>query len=77
PELGKGKTLATGRAGSQTPLSEARPERAHGESVVRAENPHGETKLSSSRGLTQEREQETLAEGEPGPLRPVSEQRGR
>ncbi|MDC0744048.1 DUF2267 domain-containing protein [Polyangium mundeleinium] len=76
PELGKGTTLATGRAGSQTPLSEARPERAHAESVVRAENPHGETKLSSSRGLTQEREQETLAEGEPGPLRPVSE-RGR
>ncbi|MDI3290009.1 DUF2267 domain-containing protein [Polyangium sp. 15x6] len=73
PELGKGNTLATGRPGSQKPLSEARPERAHAESVVRTENPHGETKLSSSRGLTQVREHETLAEGEPGPRRPVSE----
>ncbi|MDI1475187.1 DUF2267 domain-containing protein [Polyangium sp. y55x31] len=73
PELGKGNTLATGRPGSRKPLSEARPERAHADSVVRAENPHEETKLSSSRGLTQEREHETLAEGEPGPLRPVSE----
>ncbi|MDC3960034.1 DUF2267 domain-containing protein [Polyangium jinanense] len=73
PKLGKGNTLATGRPGSQKPLSEARPERAHAESVVRAENPHQETKLSSSCGLTQEREHETLAEGEPGPRRPVSE----
>ncbi|MRG95608.1 DUF2267 domain-containing protein [Polyangium spumosum] len=73
PALGEGHTLATGRPGSQKPVSEAAPERAHAESVVRAENPHEDTKLSSSRGLTQERERETLAEGEPGPLRPVSE----
>ncbi|MDI1450586.1 DUF2267 domain-containing protein [Polyangium sp. 6x1] len=73
PEPGKGHSFATGRPGSAKPLSEARPERAHADSVVRAENPHEETKLSSSRGLTQEREHETLAEGEPGPLRPVGE----
>ena len=60
-------TLAEGKPGSRHPLSEARPERAHLHSVVRADNPHGDTKLSSASGLTQEREQETLAAGHPGP----------
>jgi hypothetical protein len=49
-------TLADGRPGSRHPLSEARPERAQTDSVVRADNPHGDTKLSSATGLTQERE---------------------
>jgi uncharacterized protein (DUF2267 family) len=63
------RTLAEGRPGSRHPLSEARPERAHLHSVVRADNPHEDTKLSSASGLTQEREQETLATGSPvGPL---------
>lgn len=59
------RTLAEGRPGSRHPLSEARPERAHTHSVARADNPHGDTKLSSSTGLTQEREQGTLATGHP------------
>jgi len=69
-------TLAEGRPGSTHPISEARPERAHGESVVRAENPHGDTKLSSSRGLTQERERESLATGRPGPRHPLTGDEG-
>lgn len=54
-------TLAGGRPGSRHPLSEARPDGAHAESVARARDPHGATKLSSATGLTQEREGETLA----------------
>lgn len=67
-----GRTLATGVAGSTRPLSESRPERAHTHSIAREDNPHGDTKLSSARGLTQEREHETLAEGHPGSERPIS-----
>jgi uncharacterized protein (DUF2267 family) len=54
-------TLAAGRPGSRRPLSEARPDRAHSESVASAEDPHGATKISSARGLAQERRGETLA----------------
>ncbi|WP_224365615.1 DUF2267 domain-containing protein [Hyalangium versicolor] len=61
----RGRTLAEGRPGSQHPLSEARPERAHSHSVAQEDNPHGDTKLSSATGLTQEREQETLATAHP------------
>jgi hypothetical protein len=43
------------------------------ESVVKNDNPHGDTKLSSAHGTTQEREHETLAEGRPGSRRPISE----
>lgn len=59
------RTLAEGRPGSRHPLSEARPPGAHLHSVVGEDNPHGDTKLSSSTGLTQEREEETLATGHP------------
>jgi uncharacterized protein (DUF2267 family) len=55
-------TLAEGRSGSSRPLSEAAPSRAHRESVARSDNPHADTKLSSNRGTTQEREAETLAD---------------
>ena len=68
PERG---TLAEGRPGSRHPLSEARPDRTQSQSVVRSENPHADTKLSSSEGLTQEREKETLATGQPGSRRPI------
>jgi uncharacterized protein (DUF2267 family) len=67
------RTLAEGRPGSQHPVSEAGPERAHTHSVARSDNPHGDTKLSSAIGFTQEREQETLAMGHPGSDRPLSE----
>jgi uncharacterized protein (DUF2267 family) len=59
-------TLAEGRPGSRHPISESRPPGAQSNSVVTSDNPHGDTKLSSSRGLTQERERETLATGKPG-----------
>lgn len=45
---GTGHTLATGRPGSQHPLSQAHPDRAQQESVARSDNPHGEDKLSSA-----------------------------
>ncbi len=61
-----GHTLAEGRPGSRHPVSEARPERAHVHSVARSANPHGDTKLSSAEGLTQEREHTTLADAHPG-----------
>jgi uncharacterized protein (DUF2267 family) len=55
------RTLAEGRPGHSRPLYAARPDVAQTESVVRSDNPHGDTKLSSARGLTQEREGESLA----------------
>jgi uncharacterized protein (DUF2267 family) len=65
-------TLAAGRPGSSRPLSEARPdssqalsggrpESGQAHSVAQSDDPHGDTKLSSARGLTQEREGESLA----------------
>jgi uncharacterized protein (DUF2267 family) len=66
-------TLASGRPGSQHPLSEAHPDRAQGESVARAANPHEDTKLSSSTGFTQERLDDSLATARPPSPRPLSE----
>lgn len=68
-------TLASGRPGAAHPLSEAtpgstqplhtaHPGRAHQNSVLAA-NPHADTKLSSARGTTQEREHHSLAEERP------------
>jgi uncharacterized protein (DUF2267 family) len=68
---GAGATLAEGRPGSRHPLSEAHPDKAQQHSVARSADPHGDTKLSSSRGLTQERLEETLAGGHPGSARPL------
>jgi hypothetical protein len=67
PKPAAPRTLAEGKPGSAHPISEARPERAHAHSVVRNPNPHGDTKLSSARGTTQEALAEDLAEGRPGP----------
>jgi uncharacterized protein (DUF2267 family) len=64
-------TLAGGKPGSSRPLSEAGPseraissaipDRAHTHSIARSDDPHGDTKLSSARGFTQEREGRSLA----------------
>lgn len=62
PPAGHEHTLAAGRPGGGHPLSEARPDAGQTHSVANP-NPHGDTKLSSSEGATQEREGETLAEG--------------
>jgi uncharacterized protein (DUF2267 family) len=70
--LGEGTTLATGRPGSRHPLSDSHPSAQH-HSVASSDDPHGDTKLSSARGLTQERTGDTLATGRPGSHRPISE----
>lgn len=66
-------TLATGKPGSSHPLSEAAPPGAQRHSVVREANPHGETKLSSSAGFTQERLDESFATNEPDTRRTIAE----
>lgn len=58
-----GHTLAGGRPGSAHPIATSAPRGAQAHSVAEA-NPHGETKLSSSSGLTQERRQHALANAE-------------
>lgn len=66
-------SLASGRSGSRHPLSEAAPPAGQSHSVVREANPHGDVKLSSARGMTQERIGRALADGRGGPPRPISE----
>jgi hypothetical protein len=44
---GHGHTLATGRPGSRHPLSQSGPRPAQADSIA-AENPHGDSKLSSA-----------------------------
>jgi uncharacterized protein (DUF2267 family) len=67
-------TLAAGRPGSTHPVSTGRPPAGQTHSVVENADPHGETKLSSAHGLTQERFRESLATGRPpGPSRPLDE----
>lgn len=72
PAAPSSTTLATGRPGARRPLAAANPDRAQSHSVARSDDPHGDTKLSSSHGTTQERERETLATGKPGPKRSLS-----
>jgi hypothetical protein len=44
--------------------------------MAKSDDPHADTKLSSSQGLTQERFEESLATGKPpGPVHPVSDTR--
>lgn len=64
-------TLATGKPGSQHPISEAKPPGAHSHSVGE-QNPHGDTKLSSSTGMTQERLDDSLSTAHPTPRRRIS-----
>jgi len=63
------RTLATGRGGSEHPLSESRPQVAQAHSVVCEANPHADTKMSSATGTTQERLEESLATAHPGTTR--------
>lgn len=67
------RTLAEGRSGGGRPLYAASMDRAQEHSVASNANPHADTKLSSARGLTQEREEESLATGRPGSTRPLNE----
>ncbi len=67
-------SLATGKPGSVHPISDSPPRGAQTESIG-AKNPHGDTKLSSSDGETQEREHESLATAEPRTDREIAESR--
>jgi hypothetical protein len=69
-------SIAGGRPGASRPLATARPiavaealegatRLTHSNSVVSAQEPHSDTKLSSARGLTQEREHRSLATAKP------------
>jgi uncharacterized protein (DUF2267 family) len=64
-------SLATGKPGSRHPVSEAHPDSAHTHSLAREDDPHGDTKLSSASGLTQERLDESLATNVPDPSRRI------
>jgi uncharacterized protein (DUF2267 family) len=67
-------TLATGRPGSRRPLFEATADRTQTQSVAASENPHADTKLSSTRGISSEREGRTLATARPRPPHPIAEE---
>lgn len=60
---GSPHSLSQGRAGSRRPLSEGTADRTQRGAVG---DPERDTKLSSAKGLTQEREGDSLAEGHPG-----------
>lgn len=68
-----GNTLATGRPGSNHPVSESPFGLGHSGSVARAPNPHGDRKISSAGGPQRGGRGSTLARGKPGPTRPISE----
>jgi len=67
-----GHRLADARPGSAHPVNESAPARGQSGSVAASDDPHGDTKLSEAEGTTQERDHDTLAEGEPE-SRPISE----
>ena len=64
-----GHTLATGKPGSGHWLAEASPRGAQAESVVSAENPHADTKLSSGADAPGA---EPLATGQSGAKQPIA-----
>lgn len=70
--IAHGHTLADGAPGATHPVGSRDPQRGQRASVASSDNPHGDAKLSSGDGTTQEREHETLAEGRAGSSRPMS-----
>jgi uncharacterized protein (DUF2267 family) len=68
---GHGHTLATGRPGSWRPLAESTLPPAQADSVIRADNPHGDTKLSSATTMGPT----PLATAHPRPEAPIAEAR--
>jgi uncharacterized protein (DUF2267 family) len=68
---GHGHTLATGRPGSGRPIAEGAPPPAQADSVVRADNPHGDTKLASATATGPT----PLARAHPGAEEPIAEAR--
>ena len=72
---GHGHTLASGRPGSHHPLSEGHPPGAQAESIARAQNPHGERKLSSGRPDAAEQPLSTSRPGASAPLADAGDER--
>lgn len=70
--VGRERTLASARPGSEHPLHEAGRDRGQHDSVAMTSDPHAETRLSSTRGISSERDESTLADGSPGSEHPVS-----
>lgn len=68
---GTGRTLADGRPGPSNPISSA-DARGQRHSIACTDEPHADTRLSTAQGITQERNQETIASGRPR-RRPVNE----
>lgn len=66
------RTLASGRHGSEKPLSEAKPVEGQKASIAAQENPYGETKIATGHESTDEDDQ-TIAGGKPGSDRPLSD----
>ena len=67
PTFALGDRLVDARPGSMRPLADARPRPGgHAHSIANSDDPHRDTKLSSSRGMTAERYGRTLATAEPG-----------
>lgn len=75
-EPGPDHTLAGGRSGGDRPLYDARPasdieklgvgsSRGQTHSIAASDDPHADTKLSSSHGLTQERDHRSLSTARP------------
>jgi hypothetical protein len=67
-ELGTGHTLATGQPGSHRPLARSRPAPGQRDSISSTDDPHADTRLSTSRGISTERRGQTLADGRPGSI---------
>jgi uncharacterized protein (DUF2267 family) len=66
--------LSGGRPGSRHPIASANPQSlAHEHSIARSDDPHGDRRLSSSHLPTEEREDRTLATGEAGARRRLSD----
>jgi uncharacterized protein (DUF2267 family) len=66
-------TLARGRPGSERPLSEGAAISAHTDSIARSDDPHGDTKLASTTGLSMQRRHEDVASGASKTSRSLSE----
>lgn len=73
PPSGRERTLASGRPGSQNPLYEAGPDRGQHDSPAVTSDPHADTRLSSTAGVSSDRSKTTIAEGRPGSQQPISE----
>lgn len=66
--------LAGGHPGAHHPIATSNPESlAHRHSIASSDDPHADTRLSSTHGTAQEREGRTLASGRPGSQRRLAD----